>query len=135
MSSSKVSATGAAGAISVPTRVATGSVFTSIDRIEGVSAGPSVGFSGYWRKRFDEDAAQGNFDGYRQGQEQLQPQFTPLVARRAAAFPASLTFSDSLHASAFFGSDMLRAVSLYDFNMKLFARSYAAQGSVINRFS
>jgi hypothetical protein len=113
--------------------VVTGSSFTATDRIEGISAPASVGFSGYWRT--NPDGSQNSFDGYGQGRDPSKPQFTPFVASRAAAFPASENFSDSSSSVPLFSSDLLRAVSIYEFNMRLFSGSYALQGSIINRYS
>lgn len=135
-SSTRVGATSAASAISVPTRVATGS-FTSTERVEGVSGTAPVGLSGYWRQKYGDESGQNNFDGYdyTSGQDSSQPQFTPLVARQASAFPASQSYSDGVSADTLFGSDLLRAVGIYEFNMKLFAGAYVAHGAVINRYS
>jgi len=134
-SSPRVSATASSSAISVPTRVVTGPSFTSADRIESVSGAAQVGFSNYWRPSNDDTYLQNNFESYRRGQAPSQPQFTPLVASRAAAFPASEDYADSLSSVSLFSSDLLRAVSIYESNMRLFSGSYATQGSVINRYS
>lgn len=134
-STSRVSASSAASAISVPTRVASDSNFTSVERVQGISGTTPVGFSGSWRQKFSDEFSQGGLDTYGQGQDSSQPQFTPLVARRAAAFPASQSYSDSTSSGTLFSSDLMRAMSIYDFNMKLFAGAYAAHGSVINRYS
>ena len=134
-SNPKVSATGTAGAVSVPTRVATGTRASVMDRIEGVSGAAAVGFSGNWHPSNDDAAPQGGFEGYRQGRGQAQPQFTPLVGSRAAAFPASQHYSGNVLPASLFGSDLRRAVGIYAFNMDLLTGNYATQGSVINHMS
>lgn len=134
-SGSKVSASSASSATSVPTRVVTGARYALDEPAQSISGATSVDFSRYWRSSRDDSLSQDGSDSYGQGQERSQPQFTPLVASRAASFPANQIYSDSLPSVILFGSDLQRAVGIYEFNMKLFAGSYATQGSVINRYS
>jgi hypothetical protein len=134
-SSPKVSATSSNAAISVPTRVVSDARLASYDRAENVSPTTQVDFSGYWRSRYDDTVSQDGSGSFGNGQNRSQPQFTPLVASRAAAFPANQIFSDSLPTATLFGSDLQRALGIYEFNMKLFAGGYDLQGSVINRYS
>jgi hypothetical protein len=115
--------------------VVTDSSFTSADRIESVSGTAQVGFSSYWRPSNDDTFLQSSFDSYGRDQNPSQPQYTPLVASQAAAFPASEDYADNGPSVSLFSSDLLRAVSIYESNMRLFSGSYATQGSVINRYS
>jgi hypothetical protein len=132
--SSRVSATTTASAISVPTRVVAGAGFSTLNRIEGVSGTPSAGFSGNWRSGYNDAFSQNSYDP-EQGRTSFQAQFTPLVASRASAFPASENYSDNFASTPLFSSDLSRAFGIYTFNMNLFAGNYAAQGSIINRYS
>ncbi|PKU21432.1 hypothetical protein CWS72_26815 [Telmatospirillum siberiense] len=93
-----------------------------------------MGGCAYWRQQNGDQYSQSGFDGY-DYQDPSQPQFTPLVGSRASSFPASQSYSDGVSADTLFGSDVLRALGVYEFNMKLFAGAYVAQGSVINRYS
>lgn len=136
-SSARVGAASSTSAISVPTRVASGPFVSAADRVLGIAGASPVGTYDGWRQNLDEGYGRGRFDGYDYlaGQEQSQPQFTLYVARQASAFPATQSYSDGVSADALFSSDLSRAVGIYEFNMKLFAGAYVAQGSVINRLS
>ena len=127
---SRVSATSATSAISVPTRVFAGA---GVERIQGIAGAQQLSSSGQWRSRYDDGFSREQYD--QQGQEYSQQPFTPLVGNRAAAFPANEDYAGGTSPLPLFSSDLQRAVGIYEFNMTLFAGRYVSQGSVINRFS
>jgi hypothetical protein len=135
-STSKVGATTPSSGIPVSARTAVDAAASTLSRVEGVSGVAPVGFSGHWRPTYGDAFAEAGYDRLSSaatGDEQAQ--FTPLVARLAASFPASQMGGDSRLNPAFLLGDLARAVGVYEFNMRLLAGAYAAQGSVINHFS
>ncbi len=133
---SKVSATSATGIASAPGRVAMGSRFTSVDRIEGLFGSQAPGVRGGWRPGYDDWHGQGGFDHYPQRDEGEHPLFTPLVGRLAGAYPASESAAIGISsAPPLFLTDLLHGIGVYEFNMKVFAGTLTSQGQVINRYS
>lgn len=130
---SKVDA--ATGANSAAGRVATGSRASAFDRVDAVPGGLAVGFSGHWRPSYDDAPRSFYATAQDADDDEEAPQFTPLVARLAAAFPASLSMIDGQFSPILFLTDLVRGVGIYEINMRLFAGTFAIQGSVINRYS
>jgi hypothetical protein len=102
-----------------------------------VFGGGSVGVSGGWRPRHEDGAGPGfgYFPWYPSPQQDGDsPLFTPFMALSASAFPASETYSEVRANAPLFLTDLMRAVGIYEFNMRVIAGTLANQGSVINRY-
>ncbi len=117
-------------------RVVMGSGASGAHSAEGVWATQPTSFDGAWPADFgDGSGQQQGSDQYPPRHEPGQPQFTPLVGRLAASYPATSGSGEGTPSTPLFLTDLLRGVGIYEFNMKLFAGTLTNQGSVINRIS
>lgn len=102
------------------------------------SASSVVGPSDPWQRPWDQGGQQGGgFGGYSQDrsrQEQKLP-YTPFVGMMASAYPVTDMTWDGLLNTPLFLSDVSHGIGVYEYNMRLTVGTYAAQGSVINRYS
>ncbi|HIJ37909.1 MAG TPA: hypothetical protein HPP80_03345 [Rhodospirillaceae bacterium] len=131
----KVAASPSANVASAPSRIAAGGRFTSTEKIDGAAGSSSVGVSGGWRSTYEGETGQGGLGQNPQQHSADQNQFTPLIARSAAAFGASENNSDPRLIPSLFLTDLQHGVGVYEFNMKVIAGTFKTQGHVVNRYS
>lgn len=108
----------------------------SVGSYDGQGFTTAFGVQPGWRPTYDDRHGQGYFffGQYPRKEEPEHLPFTAFVGRMAAAFPAFENVNDVRGEAPLFISDLIRAIGIYDLNMKAIAGTLKQQGAVLNRY-